>query len=148
MTFTAGAKPFLQDKFFWLSMIAAPFVWLILWGLLGLPLTLTDTKPVISIGMIILVYPVLEEIVFRGALQGWLLDFKAFRQRIIYLTAANWITSLIFTGMHFINHSPAWAATVIVPSLVFGWARDRYNWIAPSIVLHSFYNAGFILLFG
>jgi len=118
MSAVANVKPFLQDKLFWVCVVAAPIVWLVLWGVLGLPLTLTYAKPLIGLGLSILVYPILEEIVFRGALQGWLLEFKALTRRFACLTSANWITSLVFTGLHFINQSPAWAATVIVPSFI------------------------------
>jgi membrane protease YdiL (CAAX protease family) len=39
-----------------------------------------------------------------------------------------------------------WAILVFAPSLVYGFFRDRYNNLYPSIVLHSTYNAGFILI--
>jgi hypothetical protein len=49
--------------------------------------------------------------------------------------------------MHLWSHPAGWAAAVIVPSLVFGYVRDRYQSVYPSIVLHLYYNAGYALLF-
>ena len=97
---------------------------------------------------LIIVYPVLEEIVFRGAFQSWLLGIKPLQPSLLGITLANVVTSIVFTGFHFINHSPLWAALVFFPSLIFGWARDRFDAIVPAAALHIFYNAGFLLLFG
>lgn len=95
----------------------------------------------------VLVYPVLEEIVFRGALQGWLLGISTFsRQACPGITVANLVVSVVFSLFHLINQPPVWAALVFVPSIIFGWARDRYGSIVGSIILHAFYNAGFLLL--
>jgi len=148
MTQNTPAAAFWRDRLFWLSVAVAPLVWVLLWLVLGVPLTWHSSKAILVLGLTILVYPVLEEIVFRGLLQGWLLDFKPLTQRFCGLTLANVITSVVFTGLHFINQSPLWAASVIVPSLIFGWARDRFGSIRAPIILHIFYNAGFILLFG
>lgn len=146
MIITAGSRLFLKDKYFWLCVAAAPVVWIALSLIFGLPSSQRSAKTPQMLAMTIVIYPLLEEIVFRGALQGWLLEFKSLAKKILYLSSANWITSLVFAGMHFINHAPVWAALVLVPSLVFGWSRDRYKSVVPSICLHSFYNAGFILL--
>ena len=34
---------------------------------------------------------------------------------------------------------------LLVPGLVFGYFRERYNALWPAIVLHVWYNAGFFL---
>jgi membrane protease YdiL (CAAX protease family) len=60
----------------------------------------------------------------------------------------NIVTSIVFTGFHFIAHPPGWAIAVIIPSLVFGFFRDRYQHVLPAIILHVFYNSGYFLLFG
>jgi len=63
------------------------------------------------------------------------------------ISMANVVTSLLFASLHLISQPPLWAALVFVPSLVFGWARDRYITVVPSIILHVVYNAGFAWLF-
>lgn len=94
-----------------------------------------------------LIYPVLEELVFRGGMQVELIKHSVFRKTIVGVSLANIITSLVFAAFHLINQPPLWAAAVFFPSLVFGWARDRYQHVKASIALHCFYNVGFTLLF-
>ncbi|MEO7557618.1 MAG: JDVT-CTERM system glutamic-type intramembrane protease, partial [Gammaproteobacteria bacterium] len=60
---------------------------------------------------------------------------------------ANVATTLLFAGFHFFYHAPLWAALVILPSLIFGYFRDRHQRVLPAIVLHVFYNAGYFWLF-
>jgi membrane protease YdiL (CAAX protease family) len=93
-----------------------------------------------------LLYPVVEELVFRGLLQDLAhRHLKAWR--LGPLTHANIMTSVLFTALHFINHPPLWAAAVFVPSLLFGFFKDRSGGLAAPILLHVFYNAGYFWLF-
>lgn len=93
-----------------------------------------------------LLYPVMEEIIFRGLLQD--LAHQYLRPwRLGPLSHANVLTSLLFTGLHFLYHPPAWAAAVLLPSLIFGFFKDRYRGLAAPILLHVFYNAGYFWLF-
>lgn len=91
-----------------------------------------------------LVYPPLEEIIFRGGLQPALLSVSRLSRARFGITYANVVTSAVFAAVHLVTLPPLWALLVFVPSLVFGAARDRYDGIAASIVLHMFYNAGFV----
>ena len=93
-------------------------------------------------------FPVLEELLFRGVIQGQLLNLNKTASSLFGLTYANWITSMLFVAMHFVHHSPLWAISVIAPSLVFGFMRDYYGSIYPAIVLHSIYNAQYLLVLG
>jgi len=98
--------------------------------------------------LLCLVYPIVEELAFRGALQGWLLRYRAGKKQIIAgLTGANIITSCLFVAAHLFYQLPVWALLVIGPSLVFGWFRDRYQSVAPAILLHILYNSGYFPLF-
>ena len=115
-----------RDRLFWLAVTAGPLCWLVLYLLLR-PATPQWTWPLATPAdflLPVLFYPVLEEIVFRGLL-----------------------TSLVFTGFHFLGHAPLWAASVFFPSLVFGFFKDRYQALTAPILLHGFYNAGFLLIF-
>jgi membrane protease YdiL (CAAX protease family) len=94
-----------------------------------------------------LIYPVLEETVFRGGLQSALLTRSVFRTRAGPVSLANVLTSIVFAAAHLFRQPPLWAALVLLPSLVFGWSRERYNSIVPSTLLHMIYNAGFVWLF-
>jgi len=82
---------------------------------------------------------VIEEIVFRGLLQD--LFGRIFPGSFpVGLTPANLSTSLVFSLVHLLNHPPLWAISVFLPSLVFGWAKDRYGSLLPCIMLHFTYN--------
>jgi membrane protease YdiL (CAAX protease family) len=94
-----------------------------------------------------LIYPVLEEAVFRGLIQEHFHRMPWGKRPIWKASTANVVTSLIFAGGHLMFHSPLHAIWVFVPSLIFGHFRDRYGGIVPSICLHVFYNAGYMLFF-
>jgi len=135
-----------RDPWFWLLLLGGPLVWM---ALVLAELPRAPGWPAWQIALLIVwVYPVLEEVVFRGGLQAGLATLKPFTG-LMYLgiSAANVLTSLIFALFHLINQPPLWAAAVFVPSLVFGWAKDRYQSLQPCIALHVFYNLGFVLLF-
>ncbi len=137
-----------RDRLFWLALLAGPVVWLLLF--LWLPGTLVGENSPIQWWRLLLLaglYPLLEEWLFRGLLQPQLLNYHPLRARFLGLTYANLLTSLLFGVVHLIAHPPLWAAAVIVPSLVFGAFRDRHQSVIPAIILHSFYNFGYFLIF-
>ncbi|MEE9493886.1 MAG: JDVT-CTERM system glutamic-type intramembrane protease [Gammaproteobacteria bacterium] len=94
----------------------------------------------------VLIYPILEEIVFRGLLQGEINNHLRNCQ-IGILSCANLLTSVIFTALHFIHHPPLWAIAVFIPSLIFGYFKDRTGHLGAPIALHVFYNGGYFLIF-
>ena len=96
-------------------------------------------------GLLVFVYPLLEEIVFRGLL----LEGLALRlpQRLGILSLANILTSVVFAALHLINQSPLWALGIFFPSLIFGVSKERYQTLWAPIILHGWYNLGFIWFF-
>jgi hypothetical protein len=138
-----------RDPQLWLALAAGPVCWLMLWWWSAATAALTwplhdPTRFLLPA----LVYPLLEEIVFRGGMQPLLLRQPFFSRRWSGLSIANLVTSLAFAGLHLVAHTPLWAAAVFVPSLVFGYFRDRHDSVTSPIVLHVFYNAGYFWLFG
>ena len=134
------------DSHFLFAVLLGPVVWLVLY---------VAFKPAVSAAslqallMVCLIYPVLEELAFRGFIQSWLKEKPAFAKfPIAGLSNANLVTSVIFAAAHLFNQPPLWAASVFFPSLVFGYFRDRFDRVWPSIILHCWYNAGFFLLLG
>jgi membrane protease YdiL (CAAX protease family) len=93
----------------------------------------------------LLIYPLLEEWVFRGVLQGELLKREWGKRRGIGISNANLVTSVVFVLLHFINHPPLWAVAVFVPSLVFGHFRERHESLVTPMLLHSFFNLTYLL---
>jgi len=102
----------------------------------------------VTLLLFVLLYPLLEEIVFRGLLQETLLRFTPMQRKTAGITLANVATSILFAGAHTLSHPPLMAALVFLPSLLFGYFRDRYDgWLLPSILLHCYYNLGYCLIF-
>lgn len=94
-----------------------------------------------SLFFLIVFYPVVEELTFRGVLQEVIAAKTKQYHGFYSITVANILTSVLFVLMHFIHHTPLWALLVFVPSLVFGYFKEQYKSILSSIFLHMFYNA-------
>lgn len=138
----------LRDPHLWWAVAAAPLVWVA--GYFWLAPDTDWFWPVHRLHDLIflgVLYPLIEEILFRGALQGWLRERPAMRRTIMGLTPANLLTSAIFTALHFLAHPPLAALAVFVPSLVFGHFRDRHGDLRAPIALHMYYNIGYFWLF-
>jgi len=136
-----------RDPLFLLALLAGPLCWVALY-LIQQPVIhwywpLSDPWRYL---LPVLFYPVVEEIVFRGLVQELVFDYIS-RRFLGPLSIANLLTSCLFTGLHFLYHAPLWAALVFFPSLVFGFFKDRSGRLAAPILLHVFYNAGFLWLF-
>jgi len=137
-----------RDPLLGAALIAAPGFW-VAWSLYldaesdwGWPLNAP-----LRFLLLAAIYPILEEVVFRGALQGWLRK----RDRMLHnwrgLTLANVITSIAFSASHLFWNSMGLSIAVFAPSVIFGFFRDRYDHLHTPIALHIFYNAGFVWLF-
>lgn len=96
---------------------------------------------------LVLIWPIMEETIFRGALQPYFSEQSWGQWRLARVTVANLFVSLLFAAAHLFSHSPYWSAAVFFPSLVFGYFRDRYNALLPAMVLHVSYNLGYYGLF-
>jgi membrane protease YdiL (CAAX protease family) len=130
----------LSDPHFITAALAALPVWLALGFVF-------DGRMQVVVGVagwasFVLLQPVLEEFVFRGIVQGLLLRLSA-QTRTGPLSVANLITTTAFVTLHLVSQPVGWALSVAIPSLIFGHMRDRFGTVAPAMVLHAFYNAGF-----
>lgn len=88
----------------------------------------------------LLLKAVAEEAAFRCILQETLNDTRLGRYQYMGFGLPNVAVSLIFAGIHFVHHPPAWAAAVFIPSLVFGRTWDRYKSLTAVSMVHFFYN--------
>lgn len=138
----------LRDSQFWLAVCAAALVWGL--GYLGFSPRPDWGWPVhrpSDVLYLVLLYPLLEELLFRGVLQGLLLKRTELQAKVAGLTRANLVTSLIFTGLHFLMHPPLAAMAVLLPSLIFGYFRDRHGNLLAPILLHGYFNLGYFWIF-
>jgi membrane protease YdiL (CAAX protease family) len=144
-------KNLFRDRQFNVALIAAPLVWLLLFFLLRAPAPslwfAQSAKALLVFLLPVMVYPVLEEIAFRGLIQETFFAQSWGKKKALNISVANVLTSILFVAAHFFYHAPLWALSVFVPSLVFGYFRDKYHSVIPSILLHIFYNLGYIWLF-
>lgn len=88
--------------------------------------------------------PLIEELLFRGVFQGQLRATPWGTRQWMGITAANVAVSIVFAAAHLTQHPAAWAGAVFFPSIVFGYFRDRYLSVIPSVLLHSAYNAAYL----
>lgn len=136
-----------QDPLFYAALLAGLLSWVALY-LFQQPVVHWDW-PLLEPWQFllpVLFYPVAEEIIFRGLIQELAHEYIS-RRVVGPVSVANLLTSILFAGLHFIYHAPLWAALVIFPSLVFGFFKDRTQRLTAPILLHVFYNAGFLWLF-
>lgn len=139
----------MRDRWFWLALIAGPIVTLVLYR------ALTAAAPVgIALAQwrtllwLVLIFPVIEEWLFRGVIQARLMRWRFAGHAMLGFSVANGITSLLFAAAHLASHSLIWALLVFIPSMVYGWFRDRYRSTIPGIALHISHNLAFFCVFG
>ena len=138
--------PFLMDRTFSFALLAGIAVWVVLWFNVVPTFSMQHQSVITLLLLSVFYYPVLEEILFRGIVQGWISKRSWGSKQLFFLSVANWLTSLLFVVAHFWYQPVLWALMVIAPSLVYGYFRDKYNSTYPAIVLHCYYNAGFVVI--
>jgi membrane protease YdiL (CAAX protease family) len=137
----------LHDKWFGAAVLAALGFWLgliLIFQVAPQPGVLWQQPS--KYLMLLLVLPVLEEVVFRGLVQDMLQRWVR-QRRVLSLSYANLLTSVGFVLAHLPFHPLLWTLAVFVPSLIFGFFKDRYNSLLPPVLLHVFYNIGYFLLY-
>lgn len=134
----------LRDWKYGAALVAAPIVWGVLYWIDAPRLQpvgewIADNPFLFLLPAI--VYPILEELAFRGLMQGWLITRCS--TFVLGISYANLITSVLFASLHFLSHPPLMASLVFIPSIIFGYFRDRYHGrLLPSIMLHMYYSIG------
>ena len=93
-----------------------------------------------------LLYPFLEELVFRGLVQSQVFRFLR-KNKLGLFTLSNVLASLVFCGFHMFTHNPVWVGLLIIPSLYFGFLKDKYHSLKQPVLMHAFFNAGYFLIF-
>jgi membrane protease YdiL (CAAX protease family) len=133
-----------RDPQFAVALAAAPLAWFA--GAIAAPANgawiVADPLRFASLA---LAWPLLEEWLFRGVIQPALAATRWGGRAACGVTNANIATSVLFAAAHLVSHAPQWAAAAFVPSLVFGYFRDRYRSVAPSAALHVWYNSGWFV---
>jgi membrane protease YdiL (CAAX protease family) len=96
----------------------------------------------------LLCWPLAEECLFRGALQGALARRPALAVRRCGVSGAVVLTALAFAAAHAPAHGLAHAAAVFAPGVVFGVLRERTGGLAAPIAAHGLANGLWLLADG
>jgi len=135
-------KVFFTDKLVLLLVLAPIPFWVITAGVDS-----GTQSPVINqILILAILYPMLEETVFRGIIQPTI--YNRLNGRLGLFSYANILTSILFSLAHLPSHEPIWALAVFIPSLAFGLLKDKYKTLLAPVALHSYYNTGYFLIAG
>lgn len=140
-----------QEIDFWLACLVGVVFWISFKLLdLGIPNSPPSTHVATTLYILVLVFPILEEIVFRGLIQDSihkLIENAQLRTILVWpISNPNLLTSFCFSLSHMWSHSALWALATLFPSLVFGYFKDKYQSLYPAILLHIFYNLGFYII--
>ena len=136
-----------KDKIFWASILIAIIAWTIAAVVMQKVPSLDHVKDKqLDAFLFVILYPIVEEIVFRGLIQENL--HKLFRNAGFHsISYANLVASLLFVLLHLFYQSVYWALLVFIPSVLFGYFKDKYQSLQVPILLHCFFNAGYLLVF-
>ena len=93
----------------------------------------------------LIIYPVSEEIIFRGGVQGALSRNLPTRIRFAGLSIPNILTSTLFAVVHVWSHGDWLILLVFFPSIIFGLSYELSSKLIVPIALHSWYNLTGIL---
>lgn len=140
-------KKSLSDPLIIAALVAAPGFWFSLYFI---------SPPIADRGWLLaaplwylklaLLYPVLEELVFRGLVQSEIFRFLK-KLTLGPISLANISASAVFCGFHLLSHGVVWAALVFIPSLLFGHLKEKYHSLKQPILLHVYFNAGYFIIF-
>jgi len=125
----------MTDKHYLIILTLAGVVWFLIRIFLG---GIFDMPSAGDLFTYIMFIPLAEELFFRGVLQDYFKEKTA--KKILGLTYANIIVSVLFASAHI----PAWglfhSALVFIPSLAFGFLYDKSGKLVYCIFLHAVYN--------
>jgi len=109
-------------------------------------------NPIVLVPFALLLAPLTEEFIFRGFIQGsWQKLYQGKKRTPVKLIIT--VTSLLFAITHFhflfnisFKQFLFYAIPLFFLALYFGWLRNKYQSIIPSIFAHFGANSLFILL--
>jgi len=98
-----------------------------------------------SVIIFMVAVPIVEEYLFRGVFQQ--LVFNKIQSKILGITYANILTSIIFSLSHIFSTPILSSILIFIPSIIFGVLYDRSKSIYPSIIVHSIYNFNIFMIY-
>lgn len=93
------------------------------------------------IALAVVVYPLLEEFIFRALVHERLLKGAVMNSTALGVSVANVCVALMFGALHALTRTPVLGALVVIPALVIGFHYEdhRNNWWVAAF-LHAWFN--------
>ena len=96
--------------------------------------------------LLMFAFPIIEEIIFRQQIQGYLLKTDWGKRKLSFLSYANLLSAGLFASLHVVLNVAAISSFfTILPGLAFGHVFEKRQHLSGAILLHCYYNAGFII---
>ena len=139
----------MKSRYFFLSLAGGLPVWIVVFYCAYLDVL---QPPVIehplSVLAAVVLFPVLEELVFRGLL--WDLWDYVKRGKSVYLgtlAVKNCCISICFSMLHIFNFGVLGGLLVFIPSLWLGWLKARSGSTKTCCLVHVVWNSWFVAAF-
>ena len=101
-----------------------------------------EFENILAVGLFIGLYPLLEELVFRGLLMDLLSKYRWAAFRRLGVTTNNLFVSIIFSLLHLISQDLENCLLVFVPSLWLGIVKESTGSTWTCAVVHMLWNFG------
>ncbi|MBY5944427.1 JDVT-CTERM system glutamic-type intramembrane protease MrtJ [Photobacterium rosenbergii] len=135
----------LDDRTLLATICLSIVIGCVFWSLFPCNIITAEHTTTIAWFNTLLIYPVLEELAFRGTIQEALLKQSHLNEVHFGVSKANLITSVLFAGFHIIYQPAFLVVLILLPSLVLGFFKERYTTILVPIGLHILFNLVFLL---
>ena len=138
--FKLGKNPLQACLVYWLDYFISGFVQGRAAVLSLFPRKISPTGVLILVIAMVVIRPVTEELIFRGALVN--AYFKGWK-----LYAEIWLPALIYSGLHFLHNPFSLGASIIylLPSVIFGILYYRSKTLLAPILAHILLNLYYTL---
>ena len=136
----------MRSHYFFLSIALGVPVWVVVLfcsylGLLQPP----SFEGLLAVLIAVVLFPILEELVFRGLLWDLWDYIKNSRSGYLdKLAVKNCCVSVCFSALHIFNFGILGGLWVFVPSLWLGWLKDRSGSTKACCLVHVLWNSGFV----
>lgn len=134
-----------HDKLLIMAVVVCTTIGYLFWQLVSVQFVPQWDVTLLALVNLLFIYPLTEEIIFRGVIQESLLTIAALGKRLYGISIANIITSCLFAGLHALNQPLILSVFIALPSLVLGFFKQRYSTLLISVGLHILFNATFLL---
>ncbi len=141
-----ACPPFYRDGQFYLALLAALPVLTVIYVFIPIYTSGITTGQWSFFIALVIWQPFWEELMFRGIIQGQVYKSPWGKRAWLKISNANMASSLAFATLHIAYNPNPWSVSVFIPSLLFGYFRERHNTIYSAIALHSIYNLGYMVV--